>query len=226
MGFDDIKVSTRTTIQNVITGAAIKNIISYPAGKQLVIDIAAIENIIPAAAELAEIRIAEKQANAREEAFSAKVARTTLIAPTDGIISAVNVKALGSILQAGTVVAEIVPKSAPLVVLARLPAEDIANVSKGQRAEVSITAFDVARFGTLTGQIQKIAGNTTQPNNGEAFYETYIEIIDGRFSGTQRMANLVFGMEVVVDIVGGKRAILDYILTPFNRASSIVFREN
>ena len=179
-----------------------------------------------AAAELAEIRIAEKQANAREEAFSAKVDRTTLTAPTDGTVSAVNVKALGSILQAGTVVAEIVPESAPLVVLARLPAEDIANVSKGQRAEISITAFDVARFGTLTGQIQKIAGNTTQPNNGEAFYETYIEIIDGRFSGTQRMANLVSGMEVVVDIVGGKRTILDYIMTPFNRASSVVFREN
>ena len=50
--------------------------------------------------------------------------------------------------------------------------------------------------------------------------------MDGRFSGTQRMAELVSGMEVVVDIVGGKRTILDYVMTPFNRATSVVFREN
>jgi hypothetical protein len=102
----------------------------------------------------------------------------------------------------------------------------IAKVSNGQRAEITVTAFDVARFGTLTGRIQKIAGNTTQPSNGEAFYETYVEIIDGRFSGTKRLANLVSGMEVVVDIVGGKRTILDYVLMPFSRATSLVFREN
>ena len=33
-------------------------------------------------------------------------------------------------------------------------------------------------------------------------------------------------MEVVVDIVGGKLTILSYVLTPFNRAASLVFREN
>lgn len=179
-----------------------------------------------AAAELAEIQIAEEQANAREQAYSAKVERTTLVAPADGVVSAVNVKASGSILQAGTVVAEIVPVDAPLVILARLPAEDIAQVKKGQRSEITVTAFDVAQFGTLTGRIQKIAGNTIQPSGGAAYYETYVEIMDGRFSGTKRMAELVSGMEVVVDIVGGKRTILSYVLTPFNRAASLVFREN
>lgn len=178
-----------------------------------------------AAAELAEIELAEKQAVAREEAYLAKVERTTLIAQTDGVISAVNVKAVGSIIQAGTVVAEIVPEDAPLVVLARLPAEDIASVKGGQRAEVTITAFDVARYGTLSGRIQKIAQNTTQ-SDSLAFYETYIELDDMVFSGTGQAAALVSGMEVVVDIVGNKRTILSYFLTPFNRATSVVFTES
>lgn len=184
------------------------------------------EFLTRATAELADIRVAESQANAREQAYSAKVERTTLVAPTDGIVSALNVKAPGSILQAGTIVAEIVPEDAPLVILARLPAEDIGNVAEGQRTTVSITAFDVARYGTVIGEVEKIAGNTIQPSGGEAYYETYIKIIDGRFSGTKRMADLVSGMEVVVDILGGKRTILDYVLTPFNRATTVVFREN
>ena len=104
--------------------------------------------------------------------------------------------------------------------------EDIAQVKKGQRSQITVTAFDVAQYGTLTGRIQKIAGNTIQPQGGAAYYETYVEIMDGRFSGTKRMANLVSGMEVVVDIVGDKRTILSYVLTPFNRAASLVFREN
>ena len=178
-----------------------------------------------ASAELAEIELAEKQAVAREEAYLTKVERTTLVAPADGVISAVNVKAVGSIIQAGTVVAEIVPESAPLVVLARLPAEDIAGVKQGQRAEVTITAFDVARYGTLSGRIQKIAQNTTQ-SDSLAYYETYIELDDMVFSGTGNPAKLVSGMEVVVDIVGNKRTILSYFLTPFNRATSVVFTEN
>lgn len=46
------------------------------------------------------------------------------------------------------------------------------------------------------------------------------------FSGTGQAATPVSGMEVVVDIVGNKRTILSYFLTPFNRATSVVFTEN
>ena len=195
--------------------------------KQTEVNAASLRNefLTQAAAELAEIELAEKQAFAREEAYRAKVQRTTLLAPADGVVSAVNVKAIGSIIQAGTVVAEIVPKEAPLVVLARLPAEDIAAVSAGQRAEITVTAYDVARYGTLSGHIQKVAQNTTQSDSA-AFYETYVELDDLSFSGTGRDADLVSGMEVVVDIVGKKRTILSYFLTPFNRAANVVFTEN
>lgn len=101
--------------------------------------------------------LAEKQAFAREEAYRAKVKRKTLVAPTDGVVPAVNVKAIGSIVQSDTVVAEIVPEDAPLVVLARLPAEDVGNISNEQKAEITVTAFGMAWFGTLSGSIQKIA---------------------------------------------------------------------
>ena len=70
-----------------------------------------------------------------------------------------------------------------------------------------------------------MAQNTTQSDSA-AFYETYVELDDLSFSGTGRDADLVSGMEVVVDIVGKKRTILSYFLTPFNRAANVVFTEN
>ncbi|MDC1115202.1 hypothetical protein OAT37_00455 [Alphaproteobacteria bacterium] len=33
------------------------------------------------------------------------------------------------------------------------------------------------------------------------------------------------GMPVVVDVLGGKRTVLDYILSPIERAQTIIFRE-
>jgi multidrug efflux pump subunit AcrA (membrane-fusion protein) len=36
---------------------------------------------------------------------------------------------------------------------------------------------------------------------------------------------MIPGMTVVVDIIGKKRSILNYILTPLERASGVVFRE-
>ena len=33
------------------------------------------------------------------------------------------------------------------------------------------------------------------------------------------------GMQVTVDIIGGKRTVLDYILSPIKRASNVAFRE-
>ena len=32
-------------------------------------------------------------------------------------------------------------------------------------------------------------------------------------------------MTVVIDIIGKKRSVLNYIMTPLNRASGVVFRE-
>ena len=46
------------------------------------------------------------------------------------------------------------------------------------------------------------------------------------FSCTNKLAELVSGMEVVVDIIDDKRTIMNYFLMPFNGAASVIFTEN
>ena len=36
---------------------------------------------------------------------------------------------------------------------------------------------------------------------------------------------IVPGMQVTVDIIGGKRTVLEYILSPIEKATSVAFRE-
>ncbi len=178
-----------------------------------------------AAGQLAEVNKQADQAGAREDAFRAKVAHAEVKAPASGTVTAVHVKTVGAVVQAGTVLAEIVPDEKAILVMARLPAEDVADVYPGQIAQVSLSAYDVSRHGTLEGRVSKIAQNTTQEENMPPFYQTIIEIDSPRFSKSDEELIIVPGSPVMVDIIGNKRTIMSYILTPLERAAGRAFRE-
>ncbi len=179
-----------------------------------------------AARELADVKTRAHQAGAREDAFRAKVRHADVRAPTDGIVSAVHIKTVGAVVQGGTVLAEIVPDAQTVLVRARILAEDIASVHLGQVAQVGLSAYDVARYGNLEGYVQRIAANTTQEENFPPYYLTMIAIPKPRLSRSDQDIEIVPGMTVMVDIIGQKRTVLNYILTPLNRAAGIAFREN
>jgi len=177
------------------------------------------------AAQLAEVKTQADQAVAREDAFRAKVNYAKVRAPTNGTVSAVNVKTVGAVLQAGTLLAEIVPDEQSVLIRARLLAEDVSSVYVGQVAQISLSTYDVSRYGTLEGRVQRIAQNTTQEENFPPYYATMVEVPNPRFSKSTQDVEIVPGTPTTIDIIGKKRTVLSYILTPLNRASSIAFRE-
>jgi len=128
--------------------------------------------------------------------------------------------------QAGTVLAEIVPDELQVLVKARIMSEDIASIFPGQVAQVALSAYDVSRYGNLERSVQRIAPNTTQEENMPPFYETMISVPEAKLSKSNDEVDIVPGMTVVVDLIGKKRSVLDYIMTPLNRATGVVFREN
>lgn len=179
-----------------------------------------------ASRELAEVRTRADQAGAREDAFRAKVQHADVRAPANGTVSAVHVKTVGAVVQAGTVLAEIVPDEKHLLVKARILSEDIGGVHLGQAAQVSLSAYDVSRYGNLEGHVQRIAQNTTQEQNMPPFYETLIAIPEPKLSKSDTPIEIVPRMTVMIDIIGQKRTVLNYIMTPLNRAAGVAFREN
>ena len=129
-------------------------------------------------------------------------------------------------VQAGSVLAEIVPEEQGLTIRANLRPENVADVYLGQEARISLSAYDVSRYGSLAGVVKNVASNTTEREGQPPFYETIITVPDPVFTKTGQSAEIIPGMTVVVDIIGGKRTVLDYILTPINKATSVAFREN
>jgi len=166
------------------------------------------------------------EAGAYREALTSQVDHAAIRAPLSGTVSAVFIKTLGGVVQAGDIMAEIVPDEQAVLVRARVRPENISDVRIDQPANVALSSYDTARYGYLKGFVQQIASNTTQFDKEQPFYETMIEIPVPRFSKIDMDVTIVPGMTVTVDLIGKKRTIMNYILTPIERASSIAFREN
>ena len=178
-----------------------------------------------ASAELIKVQTTLAQAQSRQEALAGPVGYAEVKSPHDGIISALHLKTVGAVVNEGSLLAEIVPTQSDMLVRAKLKPQDIADVTVGQRVRVSLSAYDVSRYGSLEGIVTNIATNTTEEANLPPYYETFISIPDPVFSISQARAEAIPGMQVTVDIIGGKRTVLSYLLSPIKRASEVAFRE-
>lgn len=178
-----------------------------------------------ASAELIKVQTTLAQAQSRQEALAGRVGYAEVKSPHDGIISALHLKTVGAVVNEGSLLAEIVPTQSDMLVRAKLKPQDIADVTVGQRVRVSLSAYDVSRYGSLEGIVTNIATNTTEEANLPPYYETFISIPDPVFSISQARAEAIPGMQVTVDIIGGKRTVLSYLLSPIKRASEVAFRE-
>lgn len=103
--------------------------------------------------------------------------------------------------------------------------EDVSKIAVGQKVRVSLSAFDVSRFGALDGTIEQIASNSTEEDNQLPYFVTMITVPDPVFPNSGFAPAVTPGMNGVVDVLGDKRTVLSYILSPIQRAQTIAFRE-
>jgi multidrug efflux pump subunit AcrA (membrane-fusion protein) len=118
-----------------------------------------------------------------------------------------------------------VPIEEEVTIEAQVMTQDVADIYPGLPVRISLSAFDVSRYGAMEGIVEKIATNSTQKENQPPYYQTIIRIPDPVFPLSGLKPEITPGMPVVVDVLGGKRTVLDYILSPIERAQTIVFRE-
>lgn len=178
-----------------------------------------------AAAQLVEAKTKVAQYLSRQEALRGKVRHAEIRAPLSGTVSAVHVKTIGAVVQAGTVLVDIVPAESVLLARAQVLPQHVAAVRPGQIARLSVSAYDPSRYGVLMGVVQRVATNTAQPENQKQYYETIIEIPEVRLTKSGIQPEITPGMLLTVDILGDKRTVMNYIITPIEKSWKSAFWE-
>jgi len=177
-----------------------------------------------------ELATAQAELSARQRAMPAltdRMQRTVLRAPLAGRINRVLISTRGGSVRAGEPVVEIVPSEESLLVEARISPADIAFVRIGQNARVAITAYDRSVYGVLEGSVVGISPDAVlEERTGETYYVVRVRTTENALRGPNggRLA-IGPGMVAEVDLLGEKRSILQYLLSPITRLGETALRE-
>lgn len=158
-------------------------------------------------------------------ALEDRVKRTTISSPVNGTIKQLFVKTLGGVIGPGVDVVAIVPTEDKLRVEARIRPADIAFLYPGQESTVKFTAYDFSIHGGLTGKLMSISPDTIIDEEGESFYLVQIETDHSYFGTSNNPLPIIPGMTVTVDILTGKKTVMDYILKPLLKTKQLALRE-
>jgi len=159
-------------------------------------------------------------------ALEDRVTRTRVISPVKGIIKQLKVTTVGGVIQPGMDLLEIVPLEDQLLIEAEIRPADIAFLHPGQKAIVKLTAYDFSIYGGLEAELEHISADSiTNEEDGENYYIIRLRTNKNYLEKNGAKLNIIAGMTAEVDILTGKKSVLDYILKPILKAQQRALRE-
>lgn len=159
-------------------------------------------------------------------ALQDRVRRAEVRAPVAGVVNRVLVSTIGGVVKPGEPLVEIVPQDGSLVIEARVRPSDIASIHIGQKTLIKLSAYDFSIYGGLNGVIEHISSDAVPDETDPRFsyYIIRVRANDPRQGAKDRLS-ISPGMMAEVNILGEKRSILSYLLTPITRLKDNAFTE-
>ncbi len=163
--------------------------------------------------------------NYMQVAIEDRVTRTSVRSPVDGTVKQLLINTVGGVLKPGMDILEIVPLDKSVIVETKIKPSDIAFLFPGQKAVLKFTAYDFAIYGGLDGEVTHISADTITDDKGEEFYLVRVKS-DVNYLGTEdNKKHIIIGMTAQVDIITGKKTVMQYIMKPILRARDNALRE-
>ena len=164
--------------------------------------------------------------NTRIPLLEEKLKQTEIRSPSDGIINSLPVSDKETVIKTGDVIAEIVPSTDDLIVEAYVDPKDIAKIEVGQQARVSLTAYDAAKYGYLTGVLLKVSADAVYREEKQSYmYAIEVELINNLVDSKGDIVPLNPGMIAQVDIIRGQQTVLEYFWQPIAKLKDDAFRQ-
>lgn len=172
-----------------------------------------------------EILAKLNQSNEVQVGLRDRVDRTTVVSPVKGTIKTISVNTIGGVIQPGMDLVEIVPTEEHLLIEAKVSPKDIAFLHPGLEAIVRLTAYDFSIYGGLHGILEHISADSIEDEKGNIYYLIRIRTDKSNLEIGQNSLPIIPGMLATVDIMTGKKSVLDYLLKPIFKAQQQALRE-
>jgi len=158
-------------------------------------------------------------------AAEAVLKRTTITAPTDGIVVSSIYNSKGSVIAPGEKIMEVLPTASGLTVDAKLKPQDIDAVRVGQKAKLRLSALNARLTPEVDATVAEIsADRLLDETTHQPYFRARLKIAEPLPQGV-KPGQLYPGTPVEAFISTGDRTFLDYLARPMLDSFARAFTE-
>ncbi|MEL0629100.1 HlyD family type I secretion periplasmic adaptor subunit [Psychromonas aquatilis] len=168
-------------------------------------------------AELSEATSMRSSLEKNIDGLADRVKYSEIRSPVNGTVQRILYNTIGGVVQPGSSIIEIVPNDDRLLVEAKIAPKDIAFLHPGLPATIKFYAYDFTIYGGLSATIEHISADSITDEKDNTYYLVRAAADD--IKAVEKFA-VIPGMTVQLDILTGKKTVLEYLLKPILRAKA------
>jgi HlyD family secretion protein len=161
-----------------------------------------------------------------------------LRAPQAGIVKDLATHTAGTVASPGTILMTLVPEGDKLIAEVWVSNQDVGFIRPGQEAKLKLVTFQFQKYGMIEGKVLHVNADATEapsPNirqdvgrerpMGPLAFRALVDLASQHLSADGQRYTLQPGMQVAGEIHLGTRSVLEYVLSPVQRAFHEAGRE-
>ncbi len=167
-----------------------------------------------------------------------KAGLLSLRAPQGGVINDLATHTVGTVVSPGTVLMSLVPHNEPLQAEVLVKNEDVGFVHEDQRVKVKFAAYPFQKYGMIDGTIALVGPDAADipgkaakssaevPDSASGLRYKALVRLDTQYLETDgNRLRFSPGMQVIAEIHQGQRTVMEYLLSPVQKAWQEAGRE-
>lgn len=160
-----------------------------------------------------------------------------LKATQDGIVKDLATHTRGTVVSPGTVLLTLVPQDEPLQAEISIRNDDVGFVYPDQQVKIKLAAYPFQKYGMVDGRVIHVGADATDstPSGrdgssestpaGALAYKALVKLSRQTLQTDDGPLRLTAGMRVVAEIHQGHRTVMEYLLSPLQKAFQEAGRE-
>ena len=154
-----------------------------------------------------------------------KEKQTQLTAPVAGVVQQLAVHSIGGVVTSAQPLMIIVPDSPSVTAEVTIANQDIGFVNAGQIAEVKLETFPYTKYGTVKARVDIVTADAVTDEKRGSYYPATLTLSQKDMLIDGKRVSLNPGMNITAEIKTGQRRVIEYLLSPVQRAGSESLRE-
>lgn len=150
---------------------------------------------------------------------------TQLSAPVDGIVQQLAIHSVGGVVTSAQPLMVVVPEQAEVTAEISVANLDIGFVNAGQEAAVKLETFPYTKYGTVPAQVSVVSADAVTDEKRGSYYPAVLKLSQNSMDIDGKRVPISPGMNITAEIKTGQRRIIEFLLSPVQRAGSESLRE-